>query len=308
MFCPGARENPMTHEIKNGGQGPNNSHHAAIGYKQKTHMLYACHLLSHGAESVMKHSARLFSLLIAATLSLAACSGLPGIAHTMAWQEEVLLHDGRIVIAERKYNLGGYPTLDSWQRSVITETTTFSLPDNKERIIWRSDFRDTVPEPNSLNLLLFDVVNGVPYLATYPAGCIAYNKWQRPNPFYVLFKHEQGGWKRISMEEFPAELAKTNVIVGGPEPKLLKPYYTIEGVNAGNYYLEPKYKAITRTIVESPEDRCGAMVRTDDGGWLGIGWFSDQPTYEACLNFCEKKNVSTKNCPCKTFFKETGSQ
>jgi hypothetical protein len=82
------------------------------------------------------------------------------------------------------------------------------LPGLTQSIIWKTDFRDTEPEPNSLSLLLFDVVNGVPYIATYPAGCIAYNKWKRPNPPHVFFKFENGSWKQIPLAGFPPELKK----------------------------------------------------------------------------------------------------
>lgn len=243
-------------------------------------------------------------LLTGAAFHLAACSRLPGIVHSMDWQEEVLLHDGQIALAERQYNFGGYPTLDSTQRSVVNEKTSFTLPETGQRITWQSDFRDTVPEPNSLNLLLFDVVNGVPYIATYPAGCIAYNKWQRPNPFYVLFKHKQGGWRRISMAEFPVELSKTNIIVGGPTHKPIKPYYTAESVNSENKYLEPKHSGILRTAMEDPVGRCGEMVSDGKGGWIGIGWFKEQPNLQDCVQFCKQKAVLDEYCPCKRLFNE----
>ncbi|MCK5920500.1 MAG: hypothetical protein KAG66_06135 [Methylococcales bacterium] len=195
-------------------------------------------------------------------VALIALVGLNGCAagiaaHTMDWQEEVLLHDGRIAIAQRHYKLGGYSTLASTERSAVTQTVTLTLPGSSQHLTWQTDFRDSVPEPNSLNLLLFDVVNGIPYIATYPAGCIAYNKWQRPNPPYVLFKHAQGQWQRISMAEFPGQLIKTNVIVGRPAAELLKSYYTVEGVEARNYYLEPQYKRILREAIS--KDRLEQM-------------------------------------------------
>ena len=84
---------------------------------------------------------------------------------TISWKEEVLLHDGGILVVERFYNLGGYPTLDSRERAALDETVTFSLTGTDKQIIWKTDFRDSVPEPNSLNLLLLDVVKGVPYIA-----------------------------------------------------------------------------------------------------------------------------------------------
>lgn len=244
-----------------------------------------------------------FPAVLIALSGLSGCAG--GMAtHTMDWQEEVLLHDGRIALAERHYVLGGYSTLASTERSAINQTVTFTLPGSNQRLTWQTDFRDTVPEPNSLNLLLFDVVNDVPYIATYPAGCIAYNKWQRPNPPYVLFKYERGEWRHISMTEFPSELSKTNVSVGHPASELLKPYYTAEGVNARNYYLEPKYKAILRDVMTNPEGRCGEMIYDGQGGWIGIGWFEKQPSRDMCLKICDREKISARYCPCETLFKD----
>jgi hypothetical protein len=188
---------------------------------------------------------RTIGLILILGVSMSACS------KTMSWEEEVLLHDGQIIVAERYYNLGGYPAIESRERAALDETVTFSLPGTSKKIIWKTDFRDSQPEQNSLNLLLLDIVKSVPYIATYPAGCIAYNKWKRPNPPYILFKYEGNEWKRISLEEFPAELVKTNVIVGRPPTDLLKSHYTVEQVNERNYYLEKEHKTILREAVKN---------------------------------------------------------
>ncbi len=240
-------------------------------------------------------------------VALIALVGLNGCAagiaaHTMDWQEEVLLHDGRIAIAQRHYKLGGYSTLASTERSAVTQTVTLTLPGSSQHLTWQTDFRDSVPEPNSLNLLLFDVVNGIPYIATYPAGCIAYNKWQRPNPPYVLFKHAQGQWQRISMAEFPGQLIKTNVIVGRPAAELLKSYYTVEGVEARNYYLEPQYKRILREALPNIDQTCRVEFSNGKGRWLSADWFSDQKDLAACLQVCEQKAFVGTTCPCGQFF------
>ena len=182
-------------------------------------------------------------LLLMLGASMSACS------KTMSWEEDVLLHDGQIIVVERFYNLGGYPAIESRERAALDETVTFNLLGTSKKIIWKTDFRDSQPEQNSLNLLLLDIVKGVPYIATYPAGCIAYNKWKRPNPPYILFKYEGNEWKRISLEEFPAELVKTNVIVGRPPTDLLKSHYTVEQVNERNYYLEKEHKTILRDVM-----------------------------------------------------------
>lgn len=166
---------------------------------------------------------------------------------TASWKEEVLLHDGQKIVLERFHNLGGYPALDSRERQSIDQTVTFTLPGSSKTITWKTDYLDSVPEPNNLNLLLLDVVNGTPYIATYPVGVIAYNKWGSPNPPYIFFKHDGTVWRRISLEEFPAELNKTNVIVGRPPTKLLKSFYTSEEVEKQNYDISTKeFKVILR--------------------------------------------------------------
>lgn len=170
---------------------------------------------------------------------------------TMSWKEEVRLHDGSKIIAERFYNLGGRPTIDSRERKSLDETVTFTLPGANKVIIWKTDFHDSLPEPNSLNLLILDVVGGVPYIATYPAGSIAYSKWGSPNPPYVFFKYDGKTWQRISLEEFPAVLIKTNVIVGRPPAELLKSFYTVDEVEKQNYDIhQPEYKNIIRTPLD----------------------------------------------------------
>lgn len=206
----------------------------------------------------LKQMARLGFLLMIGT-SMSAKAGLFGFGgDTMRWKEEVLLHDGSKIIAERYYNLGGYPAIESQERAALDVTVSFNLPGTNKKIIWKNDFRDSEPEPNSLNLIRLDVVKGVPYIATYPAGCIAYNKWGRPNPPQVLFKYEGEQWKRITLTELPTELlnAQANVIVGRPATKLLKSFYTVEGVNAENHDIHAlEYKTILREALPARE-RC----------------------------------------------------
>ncbi len=192
---------------------------------------------------------------------------------SIGWKEEALLHDGRKVVVERFYNLGGYAAIDSRERQAIDEIVQFRSPDTGKTIIWKTDFRDAVPEPNSLNLLLLDIVNGTPYIATYPAGCIAYNKWKRPNPIYVFFKYEGDEWKRIPNEEFPSELVRTNIIVGRPPVSLLKSFYTAEQVDEKNYYLEREHKTILREPLPQARinEMCEPMVH------YKCGWFGTNP-------------------------------
>lgn len=172
-------------------------------------------------------------------------------ADSMKWQEEVLLHDGKKIVIERTYNLGGYPTIDSRERKSLDQIVTFSVPGSEEKVVWKTDFREPKAEPGSLNLLVLDIVDQTPYIAAYPTGSVSYSKWGSPNPPYVFFKFEHAAWRRIALEEFPRQLLKTNVIVGRPPANLLRHFYTTEDVERQNYDIHtPEYKIISRTPLD----------------------------------------------------------
>jgi hypothetical protein len=192
---------------------------------------------------VMKRLAKL-GLILMMGVSMTACS--------KDWKEEVLLHDGKKIIVERVQNLGNRPTWESRERAILDETITFSLPGTSQKIVWSMSFRDDVPDQNGVNVVLLGIVNNVPYIAGYPAGCIAYNKWKRPNPPQILFKYEAGQWKRITLEEFPSQLVQANVIVGGPPAEGIKSFYSAEQVDAENHDIdEIAYKSIVRSPLKS---------------------------------------------------------
>lgn len=167
------------------------------------------------------------------------------------WKEEVLLHDGKKIIVERVQNLGSRPTWESRERAILDETITFSLSETNQKIVWSMSFKDDGTEPNGVNVVLLGIVNNVPYIAGYPAGCIAYNKWKRPNPPQILFKYEGDQWKRITLAEFPPQLVQANVIVGGPPAEGIKSFYTVAEVNEENHDIDDgPYKSIVREAVK----------------------------------------------------------
>ena len=195
-------------------------------------------------------------------------------SNSRSWKEEVLLHDGHKIIIDRTDRLGGFPAIESRERETLSETVSFTLPGSKKKISWATDFKDSAPEPNSLNLLLLDIVDGIPYIATYPAGCIAYNKWGRPNPPYIVFKYDDNQWKRIKLEDLPKELKQPNVIVGGPPADLLKSEYSAEQVNELNDGIRTvEYRTIIRVPAAISESRCLNLVPRKGGGWETPGGF-----------------------------------
>jgi len=128
-----------------------------------------------------------------------------------SWKEEVLLHDGRKLIVERSQSYGGRHEIG--QKPPIKEQSlTFTLPGTNRSITWKSEYSEDIGRVN-LTLLALHVLNDTPYIVAEPNLCLAYNKWGRPNPPYVLFKHDGKTWQRIPLSEFPAQFKDINVVV-----------------------------------------------------------------------------------------------
>lgn len=137
-----------------------------------------------------------------------ADAGLFGVGDT-SWKEEVLLHDGQKIIVERSQTYGGRS--EPGQSGPVREhTIRFTLPGANKTITWTSEYGEDLGRTN-FNLLALHVLNGTPYLVASPNLCLSYNKWGRPNPPYVFFKHDGDAWQRIALEQLPTEFTTLNV-------------------------------------------------------------------------------------------------
>lgn len=153
-------------------------------------------------------------MVVILMLILSGCMGMSAIDSGSSWQEEVLLHDGRKIVAERSVKFGGRHEVG--QRPGYTEQTlTFKLPGRSQTIRWKDSASADLENSNFLPMLL-DVVKDTPYLVTYPMGCLSYNKWGRPNPPYVIFKYESHAWQRIALDDLPIEIKTPNLIFSDP--------------------------------------------------------------------------------------------
>lgn len=129
-----------------------------------------------------------------------------------SWKEEALLQDGRKIILVRSQTRGGRHEIGQ-DTPVDRHIITFVLPDTKKTITWESQF-GLEPGQSSLIPLALDMVGGVPYLVATTAGCIAYNKWGRPNPPYVVFRFDGVVWQRILLANLPMEIKEANMVIG----------------------------------------------------------------------------------------------
>lgn len=169
-----------------------------------------------------------------------------------SWKEEVLLHDGRKLFVERSQTYGGYGWPLSKDRILEKEEWEFPVPGSDRKVTWKSDFRSP-PKGDSLTLLQLNFLEGVPYVATSPAGCLSYNHWKRPNPPYVLFKHDGKAWRQIPLSAFPAVFKESNVHVGSPIKAMRKDVITVEMIKEEHRNLEPYLREIMRDPLASSQ-------------------------------------------------------
>lgn len=229
--------------------------------------------------------------------------------NTVTWKEEVALHDGKTLIVTRTHTYDPKGPREIGQGPPLVEATImFTVPGTDRIVIWKSDFGRA--NQDSLVLLMLDMLNGTPYIVTEPGGCLAYNKWGRPNPPYVFFKYDRE-WKRIPLEQFPAEFKELNVVLAPDSNERKKKeiqnmttrdgFVSVENIKKLNR--DSGDRTIVRTEVKTAKTvSCGKKVYVGDG-WMGLDWFTSKSSYDECMKVCTLNKISAQYCPCGTLFK-----
>jgi len=205
----------------------------------------------------MKVRMELLSLFVAVTvvvtggLGLNAEAGSSGVGRE-TWQEEVLLHDGRTMVVERTVERGGRHEIGQ-KPPYKEQSLRFTVPGTTHVITWEDHYSRDLGQANFLPMVV-EISGGTPYLVAYPMGCLSYNKWGRPNPPYVVFHYHGKEWKRIPLQELPADITAPNVIFSMPDvevQRLGKRFITAEMIrDVIDRYKQPEFKTILREPVK----------------------------------------------------------
>lgn len=220
---------------------------------------------------------RIAQLCLVCLLStnLTACAGFLGFGGD-SWKEEVLLHDGNKIIVERTTKRHGGHEIG--QRPPIgDQSIRFTVPQTHRQVEWKDEYSEDVSGANFL-LMALDVVQDTAYLVVTPMGCLSYNKWGRPNPPYVIFRNdgEEKEWKRIPLQELPAEIKLPNMLHSSPDDVAKRSskggIVSAEVIHRENdEFRQPEFRSILREGGEKERinQMCEPMVHYKCG-WFGV--------------------------------------
>lgn len=205
--------------------------------------------------------------------------GFLGLGNSASWKEEVLLHDGQKIVAERSVDRGGRHEIGQ-QPPIKEQSLTFTIPTTNERTTWRSDYSEDVGLADFTAILL-DIVQRTAYVVSSPVGCLSYNKWGRPNPPYMIFKYQDKKWQQITLQELPVEIKTPNLIISSPDnevERMGKRFIPAEDVRKNNSSLtQPEFKTILREPVKP--GTAGSSVNCEEMIHYKCGWISPHGTF-----------------------------
>ena len=188
-------------------------------------------------------------LLICMALAVSVCvnAGQFGLGGA-SWQEEALLHDGTKIVVDRSVTRGG-PHEIGQRGSYTKQNLAFTHPTTIHSIAWEDKATEDLGASSFLPMAL-DIYQDAVYLVLKPMGCLSYNKWGRPNPPYVVFRHGGKTWERVPLQELPLATKTPNLISSSPDTEVKRlgtRFVEAETIRRfTNEYRQPEYRSIVR--------------------------------------------------------------
>ena len=150
-----------------------------------------------GTSDAVSSFARALCVLVGIAL-LSSCLGKP----TYRWNEEVQLHDGRVIVIERSVRTGEVPVEIGQPPGESDYTLTFKTRDGKS-VVWEAG--------KSLRPMTLDFSGEIPYVVATGITLTDYQANGCPKPPYFIFRFEAGGWVRIAYEQLPSSVRRANL-------------------------------------------------------------------------------------------------
>jgi hypothetical protein len=220
------------------------------------------------------------------------------------WEEETQQPSGEIVVVERRIFRSGRRVIGE-SAPISHQSLSFRMPGTQQLIEWRETASPDLFSV-SLNLILVGILGKTAYVVGRPAGCIAYNKWERPKPPLVVLVHEGNEWRRVAVESLPQEFSRPNLIASSPDrtvTDLGTRYVTAAKIReVVNSYRSEEARTISREPIE--ESDCGELVGNGKGYWTGLAPFMRRENLASCRNHCKSLDFDVQHCPCDKLFKE----
>jgi len=188
----------------------------------------------HTSDAVSSFARVLFVLV--GTSLLSSCLG----RSTYRWNEEVQLHDGRVIVIERSVRTGEVPVEIGQPPGESDYTLTFKTCDGKS-VTWEAG--------TSFNPMILDLSDEVPYVVAEASPLNDYAQHDCSRPPYFFFRYRDAKWERVSYEEFPRGFRRRNLLSGAtyrtePFAAVKRGSVTLADVQKSHFGLDNYYKEV----------------------------------------------------------------
>ena len=183
----------------------------------------------------------------------AICIAISACGKSIRWKQDVVLHDGHIIVVERVSKLAG-KSFPEGSYLEYEQALIFKSPISGEKIVW------TLPK-GSLPTLL-DFHKGTPYLVLRAGSVADYNAWGCPNPPFIVYQYTDKKWRRISLENLPHNFTIPNLLLGvSTEPTAIEDgIVTVAEMEASRRSSHPQFQIISREKINPIGNGCFAST------------------------------------------------